>query len=103
MSRQAQFERDFLKEELQGFNASSSPAWRLLTELYGSKISKDEIIALGQVASIELKIELVREYKRRKETMIKWFERHLAEVEPFLRQSVKIISDENTPAPKETV
>jgi hypothetical protein len=58
---------------------------------YGESISKEEIISLGQVCSIELGINLVREYKRRKETMLKWFSDHWENLLPFLETSVEII------------
>jgi hypothetical protein len=100
---QQRYEKNWLQNQMGGFNATDSEAWQLLTSLYGPKISKDEIIALGQVCAIELKIDLVREYKRRKETMIKWFQNNLAMIEPFLREAVTIISNENATAPKEPV
>jgi hypothetical protein len=89
---QTRYEKEWLEKEMEQFTATDSDAWRLLTNLYGSKISKEELLSVGQVTSIELNIELVREYKRRKETMIKWFQNHFDRIEPFLRESLTIIN-----------
>jgi hypothetical protein len=87
---QARYEKEWLKKEMEHFTATDSDAWRLLMNLHGPKLSKDEVLSLGIVISKELDIELVREYKRRKETMIKWFQNNLERIEPFLREFLTI-------------
>lgn len=94
-SNQAQYEKRWLQEEMNGFFVFDSEAWELLTRLYGPKISKDEIISLGQVTAMELNLDFVREYKRRKETMVKWFQNHFVVVRPFLQECVKVLRDED--------
>jgi hypothetical protein len=95
-STQIRYEKEWLQKEMNGFSATESDAWRLLADLYGPKISKEQIISLGQVAAMELGLDLVREYKRRKETMVKWFQNHLTTVTPFLRTSVVILGENKT-------
>jgi hypothetical protein len=96
LNGQAKYEQKWLRDEMKGFEPFESEAWRFLTQLYGQKISKEEIISLGQVTATELKIELVREYKRRKETMIKWFQNHIDHVQPFLRNNVEVLGENGT-------
>jgi hypothetical protein len=86
-------EKEWLEREMAGFDPSSSIPWRYLSQKYGERISKEEIIALGQVCSIELNITLVRDYKRRKETMLKWFSDHWSEIRPFLETRLQIIDN----------
>jgi hypothetical protein len=93
LTGQAKYEQQWLEEEMANFRPFQSEAWFFLTQLYGPKISKDEIVSLGRVTAEELKIELVREYKRRKETMVKWFQNHIDRVRPFLSDSVQVLGE----------
>ena len=61
---------------------------------YGPRISKEELLSLGQVVALALKLPLPREYKRRKVTMVLWFDEHYDEVMPFIRSNVKVRADE---------
>jgi hypothetical protein len=89
-------EKGWLAREMAGFDPNLSPAWRFLTEQHGDRIRKEEIVSLGQVCSARLDIPLVREYKRRKETMLKWFDNHWDIIHPFLVTKVEIILDPET-------
>jgi hypothetical protein len=97
ISSQAKYEKQWLSEEMKGFSPLDSEAWKILTDLYGPKISKEEIVSLGQVAAVELRIDLVREYKRRKETMIKWFQNNITRVRPFLQNCVRVLGENDRP------
>jgi hypothetical protein len=93
LSRQANYEKQWLEKEMRDFAPFESEAWALLTSLYGSRISKPELESLGQVVARELQIDLVREYRRRKETMIKWFQNHITILRPFLQNDVDILGE----------
>jgi hypothetical protein len=86
-------EQEWLKQELEGFKWATSPPWQYLKDRHGDRVSKQEIISLGQVCSAELEIKLVREYKRRKQTMLKWFSNHWDSILPFLETRVEILKD----------
>jgi hypothetical protein len=86
------------KDEMRDFLPYQSEPWEFLTSRYGPVISKEEIKSLGLVCSSELKIDLFRESKRRKETMLKWFSDHWQKIRPFLENNVTIVfSDEDQP------
>jgi hypothetical protein len=88
---QQKYEKEWLEHEMRGFVPQESEAWKFLAERYGEKISKDELLSLGQVAAMELGLDLVRDYKRRKATMIKWFQDNLTQLRPFLETSLEVI------------
>ena len=80
---------------MSGFVPLQSRAWKFLGQTFGTRISKEELVSLGQVVAHELDIELVREYKRRKDTMIKWFDEHLDEVREFMEHRVRIVDHDD--------
>jgi hypothetical protein len=84
-------EREWLAQKMEGFVAIESVPWKYLRERYGDRISKEEIVSLGQVCSKELNLSLFREYKRRKETMLKWFDKHWDVILPFLETKLEIL------------
>jgi hypothetical protein len=88
---QQKYEKEWLEHEMKGFQPQESEAWKFLAERYGEKISKDELLSLGQVAAMELGLALVRDYKRRKATMIKWFQDNFTRLRPFLETSLEVI------------
>lgn len=89
---QAKYEWKFINEKRQNWDASSSGAWKKLTSRFGPKISQEELLSLAQVVSVQLDIELTREYKRRKEILIKWFDENLDVIWPFIEKNV-VVSD----------
>lgn len=85
---QLQYEKALLKEKLGGFDPKSSIAWTKLTDRYGPKISLDEMLSLAQAVSSVLNVPLTREYKRRKDMLIKWFDEHFDVIWPFIEENV---------------
>jgi hypothetical protein len=90
---QREDERAWLANEMAGFLPETSAPWLFLTAQHGRRIRKEELVSLGQVCASELKLPLVREYKRRKETMLKWFHDHWLAIRPFLDAKVEIVVD----------
>jgi hypothetical protein len=88
-------EKEWLEREMAGFDPQSSVPWIYLSHRYGHRISKEEIISLGQVCAIELNIVLVRDFKRRKETMLKWFSKHWDTIRPFLDTRLQVLGDKH--------
>jgi hypothetical protein len=87
------YEREWLAREMNGFVAHETEAWKYLTGRFGERIAKEEILSLAQISSIfntDLEFPLVREYKRRKETIIKWFDANFLKLRPFL-ETVEVI------------
>ena len=94
LTAQQAYEADWLQKMRDKFKPYETRAWKWLSTRYG-KIAKEEIISLGQVVAKEMNIELSREYKRRKEMMILWFEEHYDEVMPFIQARVQVIGHSN--------
>lgn len=87
--KQLQKEHEFLEQsDIKYFDWEKSRAWTWLVGRFGPKISKEELLSLGLVVCHNTGIELTREYKRRKKTMVKWFEDNYDQVMPFIRSSV---------------
>ena len=78
------FEEKFIAEKKKDFDPYLSDAWKQLTIRYGPKISHGLLLSMAEVVSHHLQIELFREYKRRKEMLIKWFDEQLDIIIPFL-------------------
>ncbi|KAK8895033.1 hypothetical protein M9Y10_023475 [Tritrichomonas musculus] len=89
---QAEFEQKFVQEKLNDFEPTSCKAWTKLTSRFGPKISQEELLSLAEVVSHQLEIELYREYKRRKNMLIKWFDENLDLVWPYIEKHI-IITD----------
>lgn len=89
---QQKFEKAFLEEKRQGNDPKQSIAWMKLVGKFGPKISQEELLSLARVVSHELNIDLAREYKRRKETLIYWFNENFEKVWPFVEHNVFVYS-----------
>ena len=91
-SLQAEYEWNFINQKRQGFDVQKCRAWAKLTERFGPRISQEELLSLALVVSNELGMDLSREYKRRKELLIKWFDERLDRVWGFVENRL-VISD----------
>ena len=83
-------ERRWIKEKMKYFSPYKSKGWVFIVNSFGSKTSKEELVSIGRVCAYELGLELTREYKRRKVTMILWFEENLDHLAPFIKHYVKL-------------
>ena len=92
MTAQQKYERRRLVDHMSGFVMNESEAWRFQSARWGP-ISKCQLIALGQVVADVLQLDLVREYKRRKSTMVKWFDEYWDVIRPFIEKRVQIFTD----------
>lgn len=90
-SPQDKYESDFVKEKLKGFDPKTSRAWTSLTSRYGPKINQNQLLSLAEVVSYQLNVGLFREYKRRKEMLIKWFDENYDVVWPFVENHITVI------------
>lgn len=95
-SLQDKYESDFVKEKLTGFDHKKCKAWLSLTERFGPKISQNQLLSMAEVISDQLNIGLYREYKRRKEMLIKWFDENYDSVWPFIENHLSIIDTDGT-------
>lgn len=93
-SKQIEFENYFVQKKLKGFNPKTCQAWRKLTERFGPKISHEEILSLAMVIADNMHISLSREYKRRKNMLVKWFDENLNEVWPLVETCI-IVKDKH--------
>jgi hypothetical protein len=87
--------QSWITKEMLGFSAETSAPWLFLTAQAGRRIRKEEIVSLGQVCASELKLPLLRQYKRRRDTMLKWFHNHWAIIHPFLDTKVEFVVDDD--------
>jgi hypothetical protein len=90
-NRQNDFEKLRNTERLIGFNERNSIAWSFLSQRFGPKLTRLELVSLAQVVSEHLRIPLDREAFRRRRVLLKWFEENWAYVEPFLRTNVVVL------------
>ena len=90
-SAQDKYESDFVKEKLKDFEPKASRAWISLTSRYGPKINQNQLLSLAEVVSYQLNLGLFREYKRRKEMLIKWFDENYDAVWPFIENHITVI------------
>jgi hypothetical protein len=94
MNTQVEYERNFVERNRQDFDAYSCRAWVRLTKKYGPTISHNNLLSLAHVVSVHTKLPLLRESKRRKDMLIKWFEDNIDLVWPFIEAKIRI-SDDN--------
>jgi hypothetical protein len=90
---QTEYEKSCLEEMRKGPNPKEGPAWKYLTNRLGKSPGKPELVSLGIVLAQELGMHLTREYKRRKEMMIKWFNDNFDRLEPFLSSQVELVGE----------
>jgi hypothetical protein len=96
-SHQNDFEKLRNTQRLMGFNEKSSIAWSFLSQRFGVKLTRLELVSLAQVLSSHLRIPLDREAFRRRRVLLKWFEENWADVEPFLRAHIVVLDTEGCP------
>jgi hypothetical protein len=96
-NRQNEFERIKNSQRLIGFDEKTSVAFSFLSERFGPKLSRHELLSLAQVLSEQLHILLDREAFRRKRVLVKWYDENWAQVEPFIRGNIIIISKTGHP------
>lgn len=94
MHSHAKEEMYFVKNKLDGFNPYECEAWKLLTTHFGKKIRKEELLSLATVLSHHLNIQLFREDKRQKSMLIKWYNKNIMQIWPFIVNHV-VITDKN--------
>ena len=94
---QQKFEREFIRKKREHNDAWSCLAWTKLRERFGQKISQEELLSLARVVSNELEIDLSREYKRRKELLIIWFNENFDRVWPFIEHNIIVLSVDGEP------
>jgi hypothetical protein len=87
-------EKEWVRQQLQGFEPLESAPWEFIVARCRGGISKNELVSLGQVCSVQLHITLYREYKRRKSVMLKWFNDHWDTIYPFLDKMAQFIYDD---------
>jgi hypothetical protein len=89
-SLQNERDRAFVQENLKDFEPMTSKAWKFLEARFGPEISKPRLVSLGCILALHLNIPLVREYKRRKGMMIKWFDDNFDCIQPFIEKCVEV-------------
>ena len=90
-SLQDKYESDFVREKLTNFDPKSCKAWINLTAKYGAKISQNQLLSMAEIVSTQLHLGLFREYKRRKEMLIKWFDENFDIVWPYIESHVTVV------------
>jgi hypothetical protein len=93
MNLQVEYERQFVEKNRQGFDPHTCRAWVLLTKKYGPTIPHNNLLSLANVVSIHMKLPLLRESKRRKDMLIRWFDDNIDCVWPFIETKIRISDD----------
>jgi hypothetical protein len=89
-SLQKEYEKAFIAEKRARFDATTCRAWALLTSKFGTKITQEELLSLAQVLAHELDLDLSREYKRRKELLVKWYDENIETIWPFVETRIVV-------------
>jgi hypothetical protein len=92
-SGQDEREKSFISEKLRGFVPTESLAWAGLTELFGKDISQEQLQSLAQIMSGLTHFDLSREFKRRKQMLIKWFDENWDVIGPLIQERISVVSD----------
>lgn len=74
-------------------NVYETKAWKKLQELYGEKISSQQLRTLAIIINKFVDVKLTRENKRTKAELIKWYDENYDVVFPFMISKIIIIKD----------
>ncbi|KAK8857752.1 hypothetical protein M9Y10_016162 [Tritrichomonas musculus] len=85
---QDKYERSVIQEKLENFDYKKSKAWLKLTSKFGDKVNHKLLLSIAHLVSKQFNIELCREYKRRKEMLIKWFDENIDTVWPYVNDNL---------------
>ncbi|MDR1475073.1 MAG: hypothetical protein LBI30_00940 [Holosporales bacterium] len=77
-------EKSRTKEITHESDFSESPAWQLLKEYYGDKITYMELMSVAKIVAGMLGLKLGRGQYRRKFMLIRWFDKKLHLIAPLL-------------------
>jgi hypothetical protein len=87
-----EYERNFVEKNRQGFDARICRGWVLLTRKYRPTISHNNLLSLANIVSVHMKL-LLRESKRRKDMLIRWFGDNIDRVWQFIETKIRISDD----------
>lgn len=73
-------EKDRAMLLLGDFDAYKSRAWKLIKEMTQNEITRSSLVAFATTVSYLIKKKMKRDYMRRKELLIMWFEENYDEI-----------------------
>jgi hypothetical protein len=77
-------EKERIAERLGGFNSKDNFVWKEISNRFGNNIKQPELLSIANVLASHANLKLDRDAKRRKSVLIKWFDEHWAQVQPYL-------------------
>jgi hypothetical protein len=77
-------ERERIQRRIGDFDWKESGTWAYLSWMFGPKLNQAELISIGELVAVPLRITLDRDARRRKAVMIKWFEENWVQIQPLL-------------------
>jgi hypothetical protein len=89
--RNRQAEKEWVNRAMAGFCPEQSPPWLYFKGKYGPHITKQMILSLGEICSRQLNLSLVRNYRRRKKSMLKWFALNWDVIHQFLENQLEVV------------
>jgi hypothetical protein len=84
LSRGLHKEKDVADALTGTFNPSESRGLHLIERLSaGKELSREQMIGLAHIFSVLAKIDFPRDFTRRRDLLVKWFDDHFEVLEPF--------------------
>jgi hypothetical protein len=77
-------EKERIAERLGGFNTKDNFVWKEIAARFGTNIKQPELLSIANVLASHANLKLDRDAKRRKSVLIKWFDEHWPQVQPYL-------------------
>jgi hypothetical protein len=84
LSRSLHKEKEVADALIGAFDSSESRGLHLIRRLsIGKELSKEQMIGLAHVFSVLAKIDFPRDFTRRRDLVVKWFDDHFEALEPL--------------------
>jgi hypothetical protein len=77
-------EKARIAQRLGTFNAKDNAVWKEICARFGNNIKQPELRSIANVLASHANLKLDRDATRRKSVLIKWFDEHWAQIEPYL-------------------
>jgi hypothetical protein len=91
-------EKQRIMKSLGSFNPHQSHAWKEIEQHFGTGIVHNEVVSIANVFTTCFQVPAIgRNEKRSFQLLIKWFNEHWGEIEPFLSHIALLKNDEEVP------
>jgi hypothetical protein len=85
-SLQTTQERRKIEQRVANFVYEQSRAWHEISKKNWDQLTQAELLSIAQLLGNKLGLPIDREAKRRKRVLVKWFDEHLADLQPLFER-----------------